>query len=116
MSSKFAPESLLALRQVVDEKLTTEDVEYILEQISENIPKDSEEILKQITEKGIIDDLILKLRGKSQPSDYPAHVTDEAAVTESSNNLNSSKRYLSVRIHNGAAFVDQLADFEEGSF
>ena len=44
MSSKFAPESLLALRQVVDEKLTTEDVEHILEalQISdkENIPKE----------------------------------------------------------------------------
>ena len=80
--------------------------------------KDSEEILKQITEKGIIDDLILKLRGKSQPSDYPAHVTDEAVVTDPSpsTNLNSSKRYLSVRIHNGAAFVDQLADFEEGSF
>ena len=80
--------------------------------------KDSEEILKQITEKGIIDDLILKLRGKSQPSDYPTHVTDEAVVTgpSPSTNLNSSKRYLSVRIHNGAAFVDQLADFEEGSF
>ena len=80
--------------------------------------KDSEEILKQITEKGIIDDLILKLRGKSQPSDYPVHVTDEAVVTgpSPSTNLNSSKRYLSVRIHNGAAFVDQLADFEEGSF
>ena len=44
MSSKFAPESLLALRQVVDEKVTTEDVELILEalQISdkENIPKE----------------------------------------------------------------------------
>ena len=80
--------------------------------------KDSEEILKQITEKGIIDDLILKLRGKSQPSDYPVHVTDEAVVTgpSPSTNLNSSKRYLSVRLHNGAAFVDQLADFEEGSF
>ena len=80
--------------------------------------KDSEEILKQITEKGIIDDLILKLRGKSQPSDYPIHVTEEAVVTDPlpSSNLNSSKRYLSVRIHNGAAFVDQLADFEEGSF
>ena len=80
--------------------------------------KDSEEILKQITEKGIIDDLILKLRGKSQPSDYPIHVTEEAVVTDAlpSSNLNSSKRYLSVRIHNGAAFVDQLADFEEGSF
>ena len=80
--------------------------------------KDSEEILKQITEKGIIDDLILKLRGKSQPSDYPTHVTDEAVVTgpSPSTNLNSSKRYLSVRLHNGAAFVDQLADFEEGSF
>lgn len=122
MSSKFAPESLLALRQVVDEKLTTVDVEHILEslQISdkENLPKDSEEILKQITEKGIIDDLILKLRGKSQPSDYPIHVRGRASVTDSSssNNLNSSKRYLSVRIHNGAAFVDQLADFEEGSF
>ena len=80
--------------------------------------KNSEEILKQITEKGIIDDLILKLRGKSQPSDYPIHVTEEAVVTDPlpSSNLNSSKRYLSVRIHNGAAFVDQLADFEEGSF
>ena len=80
--------------------------------------KNSEEILKQITEKGIIDDLILKLRGKSQPSDYPIHVTEEAVVTDAlpSSNLNSSKRYLSVRIHNGAAFVDQLADFEEGSF
>ena len=44
MSSKFAPESLLTLRQVVDEKLTTEDVEHILEalQISdkENLPKE----------------------------------------------------------------------------
>ena len=80
--------------------------------------KNSEEILKQITEKGIIDDLILKLRGKSQPSDYPKHVTEEAVVTDAlpSSKLNSSKRYLSVRIHNGAAFVDQLADFEEGSF
>ena len=78
--------------------------------------KDSEEILKQITEKGIIDDLILKLRGKSQPTDYPTHVTNDVTdnVTKDVTNLN--KRYLSVRIHNGAAFVDQLAEFEEGSF
>ena len=65
--------------------------------------------------------MILKLRGKSQPSDYPNHVTNEINGLEgngspSQPNLSSSKRYLSVRIHNGAAFVDQLADFEEGSF
>ena len=78
--------------------------------------KDSEEILKQITENGIIDDLILKLRGKSQPTDHPTHVANDVTdnVTKDVTNLN--KRYLSVRIHNGAAFVDQLAEFEDGSF
>ena len=44
MSSKFAPESLLALRQVVDEKLTTQDIEHILEAIQisekENLAKE----------------------------------------------------------------------------
>ena len=42
MSSNFAPESLLALRQVVDEKLTTQDVENILKTIQdkENLSKE----------------------------------------------------------------------------
>ena len=104
------PESLLALRQAVDERLSTEQVETILNSIENK--ENSGNLLKRISDEGIIDDIIERLRGKPQAGDLPEHTT--LRKKEQVNTLDPRKRYLSVRINAGSAFIDQLADFAEG--
>ena len=108
------PESLLALRQAVDERLSSEEIENILNSVEnrenrKTTGKSGDGILKQISEEGIIDEIIEKLRGKPQPEDIPEHVTNYIENNKSKRNeIDPRNRYLSVYLATGSAFIEQV--------
>ena len=107
------PESLLALRQAVDERLSSDQVENILNSIENNSKgTNSGGLLKKISEDGIIDDIIEKLRGKPQPTEIPTHFRSEKE--EQSREIDPRKRYLSVFITTGTSFIEQITEFSNG--